>query len=179
MENWLPIQGYEGVYEVSNFGNIRSVKTTVPCLMKLNFKKNGYVYICLSDNNKKNHFRVHRVVAIAFISNPGNKSVVNHKDGDKANNKVENLEWVTSSENDIHAYKNGLRVSPKVWTGKKGADHNRSVKVIQQDLSGNFIEQYDSSQQAKMITGIPHQNIIKVCRGQRATAGGFKWEYGN
>ena len=116
-EIWKDIKNYEGRYQISNFGNVRSVTRTVlkrgkyatikGRVLSLNYKSNGYVYIELSKNSKKKTFRVHRLVAEAFLENKDSKKQVNHKDLNKNNNIVDNLEWSTQSENMNHAYKNG------------------------------------------------------------------------
>ena len=108
-EIWKPVKGYEGLYEVSNMGSVRNSKTgklKIPQLMK-----RGYVQVLLWTNHQAKGFTIHRLVAEAFLPNPNNFSDVNHKDGNKQNNSVDNLEWCTRSYNLKHAYKNGLRVS--------------------------------------------------------------------
>jgi hypothetical protein len=123
VETWLPVNGYEGIYEVSNLGRVRSLDriaitiTGRPSPRKgrnlvLALGKHGYPVVTLCNKTQK-MFSVHRLVAIAFIPNPENKPSVNHIDGDKANNSVNNLEWVTASENTKHAYANNLMAIPK------------------------------------------------------------------
>ena len=112
MEIWKPIKGFEGLYEVSNYGNVRRVsrygrRWVHPCSRKLT--KDGYYETALVKDNKYKFVRTHRLVAAAFCENPHNKKEVNHKDGNKLNNCADNLEWCTSSENQIHAYKMGLQ----------------------------------------------------------------------
>ena len=116
IEIWKYIEGYEGKYQVSNTGKIRSLcyhdgghGVRRPKLMKPGTDESGYYRCALSKNNELRTFKVHRLVAKAFIPNPSNKPQVNHIDGNKKNNYVSNLEWVTSSENQIHAWKNGLQ----------------------------------------------------------------------
>ena len=106
MENWLPVQGFEGLYEVSDQGRVRSLKraTTSGKILKPMTLWNGYQKVCLCKGNKKATKVVHRLVAIAFIDNPDNKPEVNHKNGVRDDNRAANLEWVTRSENELHAY---------------------------------------------------------------------------
>jgi len=115
-EIWHPCVGYETHYEVSNLGNVRSVERMVlhekgglkrnpSKVLKHGKGKNGYLTVCFSIDSIRNNHSVHRLVARAFISNESNKPQVNHKDGNKHNNYVDNLEWMTRSENGLHAYR--------------------------------------------------------------------------
>lgn len=111
MEFWKDIRGYEGIYQISNLGKIKSLHRDCTKGRILNPAKNnrGYLRLGLSGNGKVRYDSVHRLVAEAFIPNPKNLPEVNHIDGNKLNNRVENLEWVTKGENQVHAYKTGLR----------------------------------------------------------------------
>lgn len=106
MEIWKDIQGYKNRYQVSNHGKVRSLKRNN--ILKPEIKNDGYLRVCLYANGKKKHKRINRLVARAFIENQNNKSQVNHKDGNKKNNHVSNLEWMTDKENKKHSVKNGL-----------------------------------------------------------------------
>ena len=107
---WADVSGYEGLYSVSTEGQVYTHKYKK--FLKPRSKR-GYLNVSLSKNKKRKEFRVHRLVAIAFISNSENKEQVNHIDGDKNNNKVNNLEWVTQSENITHSYNLGLHSTIK------------------------------------------------------------------
>lgn len=107
-EEWRPIKGYEGLYEVSNMGRVKSLYTSQSIILKQSMSTNGYIKVNLSKDGTRNTKWVHRLVATAFIRNPNNYEVVNHKDCNKKNNTVDNLEWCTSSYNTKHAYLNGL-----------------------------------------------------------------------
>jgi len=111
IEIWKPIRGYEGFYEVSDCGNVRSVITTSSRRTKIlkPYVKNGYFAVNLFDNQKMKHCYIHRLVAEAFIENPDNKKEVNHIDCDKQNNRVSNLEWCNRTHNLQHSYDNGLK----------------------------------------------------------------------
>jgi hypothetical protein len=102
---WKPVVGYEGLYEVSIYGEIKSIKTGKLLKPRLS---TGYAMVALWNNGLRKDLKIHRLVAIAYIKNPMNKPQVNHIDGNKLNNELSNLEWVTNSENLKHAYKNGL-----------------------------------------------------------------------
>lgn len=107
MEIWKPIKGYEEYYEVSNYGNVRNKRTNY--IMKKRYTKDGYVKATLTVNYKSKDYRVHRLVAQAFIPNIQNKETVNHIDGNKENNNVNNLEWADRHEQLEHAYRLGLK----------------------------------------------------------------------
>ena len=109
-ETWKNVKGYNDLYEVSNCGNIRMRETKVNKSFRLS--KDGYENVYLVENGKRKERFVHRIVAITFIDNPQYKPEVNHIDGDKQNNSLENLEWVTGAENELHAMQNGL-ITPR------------------------------------------------------------------
>jgi hypothetical protein len=117
-EIWKAIEGYEGFYEVSNHGNVKSLKRKCESrywrpvrerILRQAQSKNGYYGVILSKNKNKKRYHIARLVLIAFLPNPENKPQVNHKDGNKSNNKLSNLEWSTRSENQKHAYRIGLK----------------------------------------------------------------------
>ena len=112
LEVWKPIAGYEGLYEVSTYGRVRRIfryGRPYITLCKPKITRDGYFESTLVKDNKSKSIRTHRLVATAFCDNPDGKKEVNHIDGDKLNNFAENLEWCTSSENQIHAYRLGLQ----------------------------------------------------------------------
>ena len=120
-ECWKWIKGYEGLYQISNFSRVKSFflrkgSTSIKCsqgvmILRPHLTKNGYLMVSLSKNREGKDFLIHRLVAQTFIPNPKNKATVNHKNSDKFNNCVENLEWQTQSENNEHAVKTGLTPS--------------------------------------------------------------------
>lgn len=168
-EEWRKIDEYPHL-EFSNLGNVRSIDRYV--IKKMSGKEMkpmfvrgqpiiahisvGYRYV----NFFGKHIRLHRLIAQAFIPNPENKRCVNHKDGNKLNNHIDNLEWMTSSENNQHAYDTGLRRPP--WTGKYGYEHHRSKPVIAiKDLA---ITEYGSIAEASRGLGIPFGRAWKLIK---------------
>lgn len=136
-EIWKDIKGYEGLYQVSNYGRIKALSKTVnrgKChrswkehYLKYGVDNRGYYKTHLSKNGVNKTVKVHRIVAQTFINNQLNKKEVNHKDGNKQNNTVDNLEWVTKSENQLHAYKTGLN--------SKAAERNPAHKLTWKDVN--------------------------------------------
>lgn len=178
-EIWKPIEGFEGHYEVSNTGKIKSLErqritkgggTTLSPerLLKQKINKFGYCTVCLFKNAKRKYCMVHRLVAFAFIPNPENKPEINHKDGNKFNNSVHNLEWNTPLENKRHAYANGLN-------GGEHITHRRQVD--QYDMERNFIATYSSIAEAARHTGARNSSIWMCCNHRYKTAGNYIWSY--
>lgn len=177
-EIWKPIKDYEKFYEVSNLGNIKSLKSSKKIMKK--FEDNlGYLCINLQTNqHKKKKHRVHRLVAQAFIPNINNFPQVNHKDGNKQNNCVDNLEWCTAKYNIIHAYKNGLK--KPYWKDKFGINNKNSKQVYKIDINSNkIIKKYNSISDAKRELKIDNSSISKCCKNKQKTAYGYKWRYAN
>ena len=125
MENWKPVGGFEGLYEISDQARVRSLhngrKFKAGHIMSPKLGQWGYFYVNLYENGKfSKTLKIHRMVAAAFVPNPENKPDVNHKDGNKQNNLPDNLEWVTESENVIHAFATGLHSGLKMRGEKNG-----------------------------------------------------------
>ena len=193
-EVWKPIEGYEGLYEVSSLGNVRSLDRRVKGKdgkiirhIGLTLKPSscrGYLHVIL---NKDGHFKactVHRLVANAFIPNADNKPQINHIDGDKANNRVDNLEWVTQSENIRHSYETGLRgdanrLASQVNMAKAREEAWKTTRkpVLQLDMNSEVVRMFCSENEAARETGVPQANISKCLLGKRNKAGGYQWRY--
>ena len=177
-EIWKDIEGYEGLYQISNFGRIKSLERRVKGkkpgttqhikekIRKFSYTTEGYAYVVLAKEGVNKTILVHRLVAKAFIPNPDNLPCVNHKDENKQNDFVENLEWCTYSYNNI--YKNIHR--------RRNLD-NVNRKVIQYDLEMNEIKRWDSLTEPCSFYGIAAGNMIKCCKGERIHCAGFKWRY--
>ena len=187
MEIWKDIKKWEGYYQVSNFGNVKSLDRIVihknrlhkqrkkGKILKPSINHKGYLTVDLRKQGLRKQFFVHRLVGMMFIDNLNNKPQINHKDGNKLNNNVNNLEWVTNKENIKHAFDVGLRKPP--MKGKFGKNHNRSKSIIQKDKNDNFIKEFESISEAHNKTKINLGNIHSACCGRYKSAGGYKWEY--
>lgn len=127
--------------------------------------------VVLYKNGKQKNISVHRLVGIMFIPNPENKPEINHKDTNKLNNHISNLEWNTKKENIEHAWDNGLC---KIVVGE-GNLHNKPI--LQYDLQGNFIKDWISTAEAERELKINNSNITQCCKGKRNKAGGYMWRY--
>ena len=161
------IPGYNGKYLVTADGSI--INTVKGIVMTPKPSNRGYVYVKLYGSDGIETRRVHRLVAEAFIPNPQGKDQVNHKDGIKDNNKVENLEWVTQKENNLHAIRNGLNSTEAAVNAQK-------IRVKQKALDGTLIRVWDCMSDASRATGIPVSNISHNCSGRIRHAGGYLWE---
>ncbi len=164
IEIWKPIKGYEGIYEISNYGNCRRVgKRNI----KPKIEKNGYVRYHLSKNNKPITILAHRAVAMAFIDNPNGYNTVNHIDENKSNNRMDNLEWC-----DMH-YQNTYGV------GAVRRDKAKEKPVLQFTKSGEFIKRFDSATQAANELGLNKASIGLVCMRKRRykSTGGFIFRF--
>lgn len=168
-------------------GNVKSLKHNNignQKLLKQCKDTKGYLQVHLSRKNQKEMYLVHRLVAEAFIPNPEKKPCVNHKNGIKTDNRVDNLEWCTYSENNKHAWKIGLQeTTPKqrlhsIELGKTKGGLN-AKKVVQYDLQDNLIKEWKSATEAGKQLKIYHSNIISCCLKKYGfkTAGGYKWRY--
>ena len=201
MEKWEYIKGLDGKYQVSTTGKVKSLISnkiikTIFTAYEGNKKSTGYIAV----NIKGKRLYVHRLVAEAFIPNIYDKKEVNHIDGNKSNNNVENLEWVTHSENMIHAYAKGLmKPSEKMkkWSKKLGTLYGgkhknnpfrskefqlanakkNEVKIIQFTKAMGYLKEWESIKKASAELKIDRGNISACCRGKRLTAGGYVFKY--
>ena len=168
MEEWRDINGWVGLYQVSNDGRVKRLKghrCKEEHEIKLTRNNRGYVMAALWDGGRVKNATVHRLVAQAFIANPNNYPCVNHKDENKGNNSVDNLEWCTYSYNNLYGENAPI---------DRAAEQKRKP-VAQCTLDGMVVAVYESAAEALRKTGIRHIN--DVCTGRARTAGGFYWRY--
>lgn len=185
-EIWRDIKGYEGLYQISNLGRIKSLDHYVKakgnskrlvkgCILNLNQTKWGYYIVCLFKNGVRNYYSVHRLVAMTFPDlvdwtedtkgKPFDEIVVNHKNQIKTDNRVDNLEWCTVIYNNNY----GDRMIR--------ANKNHSKPVLQFTKDMVFVAEYPSIKEATKQTGIYTGNITACCKGRLKTTGGFIWKY--
>lgn len=168
-EIWKDIENYEGLYQVSNLGNVKSFPRNGTIkqerILKQTIDNNGYLIVGLHKNNKAKKVCVHWLVANAFIPKEKEHKVINHIDGNKLNNKLFNLERCTQSHNVKESYRLGLEVPPN------------EKKVLQYDLQGNFIKEWESGSKASRQLNLPQTSISACCRKLKKQVGGFVWEF--
>ena len=165
IEEWRPIIINNVItnYLISNTGYVKNKKTNR--ILTNSLSTDGYYCVGISINKKNYRKRVHRLVAEAFIENKYNYPYVNHKNGIKTDNRMDNLEWCTPQQNTRHAWDTGLAVSVK------------KIKIKQYDLNGDFIEEYNSLSQAAKSLNLLESKISLCCNGLRKSHGGFQWRF--
>ena len=181
MEEWRDIEGYEGYYQISNMGRVKSLERTVRCnrgyrivpekIMKAGENDYGYLRVELYKEGSKEQPLVHVLVATAFLDNADNLPEVNHKDENPKNNCVENLEWCNRSYNVNYGTRN-KKVSEKMTNNPK---LSKSILGINK-ISGLIVD-FPSIMEASRQTGIDQGNITRCCKGKLKSAGGYYWMY--
>ena len=169
-EIWKDVEGYEGLYQVSNMGRVRSLRRNI--ILRQRITRKGYKMVKLSTNNIRKGYYIHRLVATAFIPNPDNLPQVNHKDENKLNNCVGNLEWCDCKYN--QNYGTGTRRRQLANTNGKC-----SKPVLQYSLDGTFIKEWKSTMDVERNLGFDNSHISACCRNIRKTAYGYIWKYKN
>ena len=172
IEIFKEIKNYEGLYQVSNLGQILSLnyyRSGKPKLLKPGKDKKGYLLVNLYKNRKRKSYKIHQLVAEHFIPNPDNLPEINHIDEDKTNNRVDNLEWKSHKDNCNHGTRNERIV-------KANTNGKRSKKVLQFTLDGDFIREWESISECGR-NGFNQRNIVSCCNGKLKSHKGFIWRY--
>ena len=164
-EIWCPIKGYEGQYEVSDQGRVRSLKFGKERILKTGITPQGYLFVSICKNGEQKKCKVHRIVAQAFIPNPDNLPEVNHKDEDKTNNSVSNLEWCDRKYNQNYG------------TGIQRMAEKHSKPVLQYEKDGKFVKEWKSASDVQRNLGYFHNSISSCCTGRYKSAYGFIWKF--
>lgn len=175
--SWKEITGFPG-YQVNKKGEVITLHYlhhNITRKLKPRKSKNGYYSVCLYKDGKAYSKLIHRIVAQTFIPNPDNLPQVNHIDGNKTNNNVNNLEWVSNSDNIKHAIKNNLISKERLIDTTEIMSQNNRKAVLQFDMQGKFIARYNSAQEAALMNNL--SNVSACCRGEYKTTGGYIWRY--
>lgn len=182
MEIWKDIKGYEGFYQVSNHGRVRSIDRYIVYpdgkpffkkgrILSQGLSVHGYYTVVLSVNSSHKNYRVNRLVADAFIPNPNKYPIVNHINEIKTDNRVDNLEWCTHLKNNTH----GSRL---LKSSQKGRNNKvKSKSVAQMDMNGKIIAVFPSTMEVQRQLGFWNGNISNCCVGRASSYKGFKWKY--
>ena len=168
-EIWKDITGYEGLYQVSNLGRVKSLKNDKEKILKPVISSKGYLFVNLCKQGKQKPTNIHRIVAKAFIPNPNNLPIINHKDEDKTNNCVNNLEWCTYQYNNTY----GSRIDRFIYSNRNNPKTSKKVLCVETNKI------YLSVRQIERDLGFGIGNIWSCCNGKYKQAYGYTWRYVN
>lgn len=182
-EDWRDVLGFEGAYRINADGCIKSLGRDVfnpihdsvfikERILKTHIGVDGYYKVGLCKDGKIKKLRLHRLIALAFIPNPLNKPCINHKNGNKLDNRIENLEWCTRAENNTHSYRTGLR---KASLGKRYTGQYKSIVCY--DMNGNELALFKSCKIASELMKMDRCSIGRVLNGELSSYKGYKFKY--
>ena len=176
-EEWRDVVGFEGLYQISNFGRLKSFKENPNGrVLSLKNKNGDYFRVPLQGKGVvRKTLLIHRLVAQHFLPHSSSKTIVNHIDGNKQNNRVDNLEWTTVSGNVIHSIEH---IHPEQIRPMVLSNNQRRRPVTRYSKAGTILATYSSSKEASLQTGICKRNIDMCAAGKRKTAGGSIWKHG-
>ena len=171
-EIWKDIEGYEGYYEVSNLGRVRSIERRLNDdriyggrILSQKQARNGYMQVHVSKDGIGKYLLVHRLVGMAFVPGYFNGAAINHKDENKQNNRADNLEWCSPSYNSKYGHRNDTMIE------------QRKIGVVMMNTDGTSLQEFPSLQAAARAIGVSAGHICQVCKGERNKAGGYRWKY--
>ncbi|MDR2044899.1 MAG: HNH endonuclease [Clostridium sp.] len=180
-EVWKDIEGYEGKYQVSNEGKVRTLnykRTGRMAVMSPCKSRWGYVCVNLWNNGQRKFRKIHRLVAMAYLENPNELPFVHHKDENKTNNNVSNLEWSSVSHNTQSFVNNHPEWKQKIGDAQLGKSKPSTWRAIEQrDLQGNVVSSFCSIKDVAKKTHLLETSIVRCCKGKAKTCGGYKWQY--
>ncbi len=174
---WKDIPNFEGLYQINEKGEVKDLNRNY--IRKNSISTTGYYSIRLRKNKKYKNFLIHRLIALLFIPNPNKYPIINHKDSNRLNNDIDNIEWCTHKQNTKAMIDQERNIAP--WKDKKGKLNHRSKPVLQFDRDMNFIKEWENAMEIQRELGFLAGNVSACCRGNKnySYAYGFIWKYKN
>ena len=170
MEIWKDIVGYNGLYQISNCGRVKSFHNNSERIIKPKTNNKGYKWVVLNLNKNTENCLIHRLVAKHFIENPNNHKIINHIDENPSNNKAANLEWMTHAKNVVYGSFTPRRIRTLHKTG-------RIRNIVQKDINGKILAIYSSIKEASIKSGVPYMTIHNILKHGVRWRKDFLWEY--